>query len=349
MKKIVYVLGVFLMVLFFITANVQKVFAKGANEVETLIESLEVGEPVYYESLTIIPIYTTKVKDLSNYTTLDEALKNDWLKVTELQGGQVPQLSLTNLSDNYIYIMGGEILSGCKQDRIVGRDVLVRPRSKNLTVPVYCVEQGRWTYQSDKFYSKQNLGTHTLRAEAQYGGGTAQYEIWDKISKSVSKNRVNSKTDAYQDIYETEEVKRKIIPYEQQMRKVPRLYEDTIGVVVGVGNKIVSVDIFANPYIFKKLWSKLLKSSALSAITCKTYGSITSDDAVNFLRILHNEIYTQKPGIDLGFEFYSVEDININALVYRNAVIHLAAFYQEEKEKILQRNNSERRMPVMKR
>lgn len=351
MKSFMYIILVFVLFSVVSLLNMNEVLARGAREVEELIESLEAGEPVYYENLTLIPLYTRRLRDLTRYTTLEEALRNKWLKVEELEGGRVPQVRLSNRSNKYIYIMGGEILTGCKQDRIVGRDVLIKPKSKNIVVPVYCVEQRRWHSESGEFYTKQNLGTSYLRAEAQRGRQDAQQNIWDEISKGIRKNKVKSETSAYQDIYEAEEVQRKIIPYERYMQRIPQLYEDTIGIVVGVGGEIVSVDIFVNPDLFNKLWPKLLKSCALSAITCDTYGSITQDDAVRFLRKLHNKRYVQKSAIDLGFEFYAADSgVNVNALVYRNAVIHLAGFSQEEKIEGYKRNhNYERRIPIMMR
>jgi len=331
--------------------NAVNIPAAYASEVEGLIESLEVGEAVYYENLTIIPIYSTRIKDKTRYTTLDEALSNNYLEITELSGGNVPQVRLTNRSGKYIYLMGGEILTGCKQDRIVGRDVLIKPHSKNIVVPVYCVEQGRWSYESDKFYSKGNLGTHDLRYEAQSAVGASQGNIWGRIRSRASRVGVNSNTNAYQDIYETTTVKDKIVCFEREFQGVPQLDRDTIGVVVGVGSRIVSVDIFANHYLFEKLWPKLLKSCALSALSSSTHGSISQDDAAQFLRILHDKHYIRKSAIDLGFELSVVDDeVNVNALVYRKAVVHLAGFPAHDSHiGMPQHYDSERRVPVMRR
>lgn len=331
--------------------SVKRTCAQDAGEVKVLIGSLETGEPVYYENLTVIPIYSSHLKDLTKYITLEEALMNKWLTIKELEGGNVPRVTLTNLSDKYIYIMGGEVITGCKQDRIVGRDVLIGPKSKNIVVPVYCVEQGRWDYQSNEFYSKENLGTHNLRAEAQRADSQAQSNIWDEIAKVSRKMGVDSSTNAYQDMYEDKEVRQKIIRIEEKMQNVPQLKEDTIGVVVGVGGKIISVDIFVNSDIFKKMWPKLLKSSALSAASSEVEGSVTRQDAGEFLRLLHGKKYVQKPAIDLGVELSSLdEDVNVNALAYRNVIIHLSGFPQGKMSSNGQiERDVERRIPVMRR
>lgn len=67
--------------------------AGSQDSFERFIETLEVGEPVYHENLTIIPVYSTRIQDRSRYVSLDEALRRNWLEVTELNGGNVPQAS----------------------------------------------------------------------------------------------------------------------------------------------------------------------------------------------------------------------------------------------------------------
>ncbi len=328
-----------------------QVDALSGEEVQDLIETLEVGEPVYCDNLTIVPIYTSHVKDRSHYATLDEALDKRWLEITEVDGGRVPQVRLRNRSDKYIFVMGGEILTGCRQDRIVGRDLLIRPHSKNVVVPVYCVEQGRWTYESDEFYSKKYLGTYDLRAEGQKGSGGAQGRIWGHIRSMCDRIGAPSVTDRFQEAYESAPARRKLSDLEGRMQRVPRLYPDVVGVVVAVGDEITSVDIFANPYVFKQLWPKMLKSSALAAISRDGRGMVTQTMAVRFLRHLHDKRYRQKPAIDLGLELSVVDDeVNANALVWQDAVIHLAAFPEGDfKWGSGGDEDSERRIRVMRR
>lgn len=240
-------------------------YAEIGETVRDTIEYLEVGEAVHYEELTIIPIHSTRIKDYTHYVTLDMALKNNYLQILEIDGGNVPEVMLSNISDKTIYIMGGEILTGCKQDRIVGKDLLIRPKGKKVLVPVYCVEAGRWFHNSKEFYSQKNLGTYKLRAAAQGASALAQQEIWDEVENSNKKMSVRSSTNAYQDVYKDKEVEKKIKAIEEGILRDLELEKDTIGVAVGLGDRIISVDIFANPYLFKEMWPKILKSSALSA------------------------------------------------------------------------------------
>ncbi|MDD4955927.1 MAG: hypothetical protein PHP17_07825 [Candidatus Omnitrophica bacterium] len=326
------------------------VFSQAAYEVSNFIETLEVGSPVNYQNLTIIPVYATRVYDNTNYTTLDEALNRGWLTISEMGGGNVNEVMISNHSGRYIYIMGGEILTGCRQDRIVSKDVLIGPRRYNVRVPVYCVEEGRWTAESDRFYSKNNLGTHRLRAVAQKAEYNAQSSIWDSVRGFNSSLSVRSHTQAYQDAYEDRGVRSRVVAYEEKLQYVPGLNRDTVGVVVAVGGEIVSADIFANPQIFKKLWPKILRSSAFSTINCTRGGYVSQRQAADFLSGLRHNNYYRVRAIDLGDELSASTGANVNALVYRNSVLHLAAFndyspYYGQR----QRDNHNGRIPVIRR
>ena len=142
--------------------------------VPALIHSLEVGRPVAYRSLTIVPIYRVDRTKSRNFVFLEEAVKNGWIEIAEIEGGRVPQVKISNLSSRTIFLLGGEILTGAKQDRILASDVLLAPGTRNLVAPVYCVEHGRWTAMPSSFTTKGNLGTFELRAKALEKSGGAQ-------------------------------------------------------------------------------------------------------------------------------------------------------------------------------
>lgn len=322
-----------------------------AQEVRALVENLEVGDPVYYDNLTIIPIYNSRSKEHSRYATLDEALNQGWLEVTEMGRGHVPQLRVSNHSFRPIFIMGGEILSGGRQDRIVSRDVLLGLQSRNVIIPVYCTEQGRWEEQTPQFYSKGNLGTWKMRSTAQYAGSGAQHTIWNDISSSAQKMNVRSRTSAYQEAYEDTTVRRRVSRHEQYFHNIPTLAGDTVGAIVAVGNEIVSIDIFANPDLFRKLWPKILKSSSLAAVSHGRYGQIDQRDAVRILRQIHDAHFYRRSAVDQGVELTAHSNgVNVNALLYRGTLLHLAAFPAEYSQPVYRPYEDHRdRTPVMPR
>jgi hypothetical protein len=139
-----------------------------------------------------------------------------------------------------------------------------------------------------------------------------------------------SPTGAYQDAYESPANQKTIAEIEAKMASIPRLMKDTVGVVIGLGAEIVSADIFDDPGLFQKQWPKILRSAALSALGRQSKGTLGQTAAADFLKTFVDKTYQAKKGLDLGTEYSSLDAAaNIQALVYENAVIHLAAFAQE--------------------
>ena len=97
------------------------------------------------------------------YNTLDEAMKAESLEVTEVnESGSVPALLVTNKSDAPAFLMAGEQLIGAKQNRILNVSMML-PASTTLTVPVSCVEAGRWNRRSHKFSSGGSMSHGMLK------------------------------------------------------------------------------------------------------------------------------------------------------------------------------------------
>ncbi|OGD10559.1 MAG: hypothetical protein A2Y86_02270 [Candidatus Aminicenantes bacterium RBG_13_62_12] len=322
--------------------------ADATNPVASLVRVLEVGKPVTVRNLTIVPVYARRIADRTEYVTLEEALKTKAIEITEVDGGRVPQVKISNLSKSVLFLMAGEILTGCRQDRILAQDVLLAPGTKNLIVPVFCVEQGRWTANSTAFTSKENLGTYKLRARAAEQAPAAQSRIWEEVQAQNRNLGVASGTSAYQDAYDKEEHKKAIGGIEKTLADELKLSDDTVGVVVGLGARPVSADIFANAHLFKKQWPKILKSSALSSLHEKHDGVLSQKAAADFLRAFAGREYSRKPALDLGYELESGGAAAMfKALVLREAVIHMAGFPQEpDRMKVV--DTPEQRMPVIR-
>ena len=348
MKRILAFLGILALVLTLTAFGPAPAAQAQTNDpIPSLLKVLEVGRPVSHRGLTIIPVYARKVFNRTDYTTLEEALKNNWIQVSEVEGGRVPQVKITNLSRNVLYLMGGEILTGARQDRLLARDVLLGPGTKDLLVPVFCVEQGRWRHTSENFYSKSNVGTYQMRIIAASPVASAQSEIWRKVEDQNSKLAVASGTNAYQDAFEKEENKKAITGIEQKMKDELRLAEDTVGVVIGIGGRIIGMDVFANAALFKKQWPKILRSSALSALQEDSSKQVGQKDAADFLKSLAAKDYRRKPAMDLGYELEASDSFVVaQSLVFPDAVLHLSGFPQDERLKVF--DAPDQRVPVIR-
>ena len=304
-------------------------FSQSAEELRSFLAQLEAGKPVSYRNLTVVPVFPRRAQGsgkLGSYLNLDQALEQGVLEIREKDGGDVPWVVVSNRSDKRIFIMGGEILSGCKQDRIVARDVLIAARRKRLLLPVYCVESGRWHHVSGEFKSEKNLGTYSMRAAAQGSSGNNQMEVWSKVAESNRKMGVRSDTEAYQDAFRNEEVAKLVSDVERKLKDLPRMEKRTTGVIVALGERIIGVDIFATPVLFEALWPKIIKACVVTMAGYEHDATFSRAETEQFLNALQWMRYGRQPGVDLGFE-YSAElnDFVVNALLYGDSVYHLGA------------------------
>ncbi len=313
----------------------QAVSAQDAKLLWDTLGSLSPGTPAVSANLTVIPLVASKPRSSAGYTTLDEAMRKGWLEVTELDGGNVPRVKLTNKSDRIIYLMGGEILTGCRQDRMIGNDVIIGARARDVILPVYCVEHGRWTSTSSRFSSKQVLGTWGLRSKARAAEPSAQSKIWDEVADISQANKTDSETGAYQEIYENGKVKDRIAELESGLKDIPRSAAGIVGAACAVGGRIVSIDVFADPSLFQRMWPKILRSTALSAISEGGEGAASREGAVRFLKSLIGCKSTIVRAAGLGWELRA-SSLPMSALLYDGAVVHMAGYPQGIQPTVLQ-------------
>lgn len=226
------------------------------------------GTPVTYKNLTVIPVLARKdIKDARNYLTLDEAFAGKLVKVRELDDESVNSLSLENLSDRPMFVMSGEVILGGKQDRIIGKDRLIPPKTAEI-VDVYCVEHGRWTEEggSRNFRSAKTLAHTDLRNKASYED---QSEVWNEVAKKNAARGTENDTDTYRAVTKDKDAEKRANAYRDHIE--PALdktehAERMIGIVVAQDGVIIGVESFGTPALFSKMRPKLLRSYYVAAI-----------------------------------------------------------------------------------
>jgi hypothetical protein len=183
------------------------------NIINEYIGGLKLGRKQSYKNLTVFALLSDYAANL-NYLTLDEALSGNLIDVVEKnEGGTVPELKVVNKSDRMVLILDGEELVGAKQNRIVNTTILIAGNTTTV-IPVSCVEQGRWSYKSDKFYSEKRVMSSKLRskkaAQVKYSlknrgnFSSDQNEIWNDVSALASNLNAESPSMAMSEIYRKE-------------------------------------------------------------------------------------------------------------------------------------------------
>lgn len=334
-----------------------------------------VGQPVTYETLTVFPVLSSQDADTGAFETLDAALASGDAVVTEQgeglrrsrtgdgeavpsysSGAQVNQLVLVNRGKRPLLLLAGEVVSGGKQDRIIGKDRIIPIGAKPLPLDVFCVEHSRWTSGGAKFSAAKTMVHPTVREQAAVGQD--QNQVWAAVrgdvaaarersdmasSLAVAPPRIASRdvsgvvasaapTEAYMDIYHSARVGPSVENFAGEVQKrFARATsglkgEHVVGVIVAYGGEVAWSDIFASSELFDAYWPKLLRSYAVEALTRPaTQEKVSLTDAQDFLRpqVGHMREETE-PGVYCWRERSEgrVAEIEIEALSPQPLTLH---------------------------
>src|SRR5271170_2563847 len=281
-------------------------------------------DPIRYENLTIFPVVASQDADTSDFATLDDALASGQAVVSEqgnymrrtrdgaaespaYSGAQVNQLVLVNRGKKPLILLAGEVISGGKQDRIIGKDRIIPVGAPPLPLDVFCVERGRWTDGSAKFAGAKMMAYPSVREKAAVDQSQAQ--VWAAVRGQagmssnlefprgastaagarggapaaappvLSTNEMTeviasaAPTESYRKIYDSPRVGGSVEAFAEQVeRRFDRSTsglkaERVVGVVVAFGGEVAWSDDFASSQLFDIYWPKLLRSYVVEALT----------------------------------------------------------------------------------
>jgi hypothetical protein len=293
------------------------------NEVTQLLERLDILPPHHYGGLTLFPLQLRGTEDEGDYASLDEAFRSGILRVWDTAA--VARVCMQNTSRHeWVFAMGGEVILGGKQNRMLRGDVLLPPDSRPIEVPTYCVEKDRWTgHAEEKFSAGRGVGQFALRQKAL--AAAPQAEVWAEVDEAQRRFRVATPTRDMDAVMSDPAVARELAGYRDAFDRVwqPRV----VGFVVAQGGRIVAADAFCNPRLFWKLRQKLLDSYAFDCIgrfRDLRPPELPQTAARDFMAQVYLARFSVggTPGAGSELEF-SGSGVAGSALVHRRAVIHL--------------------------
>ncbi len=310
----------------------------------------KVLDPIRHGNLTVFPVVAAKSYPTGEFLTLDEGLRSGEVVVTEAgsvqglirrhgtpavhrDGAEVNRLVLVNNSKRPLLLLAGEIVSGGKQDRVIGKDRIVPAESDPVDLSVFCVEPGRWVATSANFGASEAMyagkSVHgaaappmaimaqpSVRAKAM--ADKDQQAVWDAVNKQKEQVAVEvvaaaptlqtemAQTSSYAKVNENKVVRAQVDaiakPIEQNYQSLIRQLRDrnAVGVVVAVNGRIIWADIFASTDLLAKYWPKLVRSYASEAfVTRAKQMDVSVNQAQNFLADMEGrrETIESEPGI----------------------------------------------------
>lgn len=309
------------------------------NLIEQQLGQLNLGDVQWIHNLSVYPLLTDE-DSMPGYLTLDQALNDKQARITEIsEGGHVPELAFENLTDQPILLLDGEELVGAKQNRVLNVTLLVLGGSK-LSIPVSCVEMGRWSHNSPEFssggralYSRARASKMQQVSESLRRSGSLQSDqgaIWDDIAFKMNERGESSSTQAMADIYEGAEGM--LSDYEQAFRPLPK----QVGAVFAINGQIAGIELFDAPAALAAYLSKLVKSYALDALDAQHEVSpvVEAESIRQFLKQLGAATQERYPASGAGEDVrLEGEVITGGALEYGGKLVHLAAYRTSPKNR----------------
>ena len=308
----------------------------------------KVLEPIRHGSLTVFPVVAPKSYATGEFLTLDEGLRSGEVVVTEYgnvrglmrrrvtpavqhESAEVNRLVLINNSKRPLLLLAGEIVTGGKQDRVIGKDRIVPAESDPVDLSVFCVEPGRWVATSEHFGTSgatyggpvhgaavpgTMMAQPSVRAKAM--ADKDQNQVWAEVRKQQQSMAVEvaasaptasgeiRSTSSYARVMENKDVKEKVdeiaAPIQHNYESLIKQLRDrkAVGVVVAVNGHIIWADIFASTDLLEKYWPKLVRSYASEAVVTRAKGGEASmAQAEAFLGTMEGrrETIESEPGV----------------------------------------------------
>ena len=296
--------------------------------------NFNVSEPVEKNNITAFFLSSIE-KNNNKYLSFSEAIAKNQVQISEVnKKGLVTKLSVSNKSSDNIIILNGELVIGSqiRQDRIVDNTVLI-PGYATVLINTFCGEQYRWSPKlSNKISTPESLYFSSGRANNAADTNTKlskQCRIWSEISEKISDFNVKSFTNSVDQIY-----KKKKVNVEEIVNffKIP---SEAVGVVLGINNQLVNIDIFSNNCMLQIYLPKIIRSIALDSfkkISKRSY--LKKKDVHRFLRQIHQANKQKRQVVEgaLGEELqFNSESVAGFILYHKEQAVHFSAFVKENK------------------
>lgn len=344
----------------------------------TTASEYKVMPPITKGNLSIFPVVGGKNTSATELLTLDEGLRSGVVIVTEagsLQGlvrpgshsqrgsaAEVNRLVLINNSGRPLLLLAGEVVTGGKQDRVIGVDRIVPPKSEPVDLSVFCVEPGRWVASSQHFNSMSSaMAQPSVRMPAM--ALRDQTSVWNYAAAAragMAKAAPAAApaiggTTSYAKVMQNPEVEKKVgtvvADYDGLMKELRKV--GAKGVVVAINGRITWADVFASSDLLEKYWQKLIRSYAAESLTSDgSKEAVDQKAAQAFLEKLQGkrELIETEPGLfsrsETSGENYKVFTLTslLSSIPY---TVHLAKMLSENTVAIKLKPVTNQTLPIL--
>jgi hypothetical protein len=237
--------------------------------------SCKLSGPYQTNNLTVYLIHGERQASGRELVTLEQAIDERWATVKET--GDVNRLVVHNRCESDVFIHGGQIVKGGKQDRTIAFDHIVAARSSGTPVESFCVESGRWTGragESSAQFGKSSalLASHELKLAAT--DRASQSAVWnavaavqERLRKSIRRDVASAQSPtSLQLTLESRALEPYVREYTNSLGSLAESQPDSIGYGCIINGRLTCVEVYRSHGLFRRMWPKLLAANAVESV-----------------------------------------------------------------------------------
>ncbi len=234
-----------------------------------------ISGPFTHDNLSVFLIHGS-LKTGKPLLPLEEAIAQH--KVVVYETRNVNELSIENVSNEDVFIESGDIVKGGAQDRTLKDDLILPTKSGRVNISAFCVEHGRWSPRGNESIATFNsasdaIATKELKMAVKMKED--QRSVWDQVAAAQasissalrSDVRAAAAPTSMAMTMRTPVVQKSIDGYLKDLKSAIDGKPDVIGYAFAIDGKVNSADVYSSHDLFTKLWGKLLRASAIEAVS----------------------------------------------------------------------------------
>ncbi len=246
--------------------------------------------PLVHQNLAVYLVHdpaATAVAPLDLGTATREGL----VKFHKSEGGQT--VLIDNLSDKAVFAQTGTFLVGGLQDQIVGRSIVLAPRTSANLMTIYCVERGRSEARGlgrDSYSTIPALLPASVAQLAILEGPASllavvkrlrQIGVWastEGLRRKLSERmgvpiRSTSSPTSLPLALQNEDLERAEQRYLDDLYSEAAGRGDVVGAIFAVNGRLVNAEVYSSTALFRVMWPQVLRAAAIKAIAERTEGA----------------------------------------------------------------------------
>ncbi|HLP38624.1 ARPP-1 family domain-containing protein [Lacibacter sp.] len=235
---------------------------------------VEYDSAIIFRNLKLIPTKRIEQSKDSDYVSpnsvsLKAGMAKGSVKLKERGNYMLDNINvllIENSSGKDLLIKSGEIVMGGRQDRVFARDTILETGKQHL-IPVYCIEENRWSAAEKKFTYRGTTGSGLQNI---IDTAKNQTKVWDEIRRLLKHNN-QTNSSSYAVLLgnkKTADTTNQYVRYFlQQLRSKD---SSIVGIIASTGNKILGADVFISTSLFYQTLPGLLEKYCTEAVLTGT-------------------------------------------------------------------------------